>query len=92
MIQGTYGVSLELALNTDLTGATAAQVIIESPANVRTEGVAAITDVANGVITYTTKDGDFMHDGKYSVQGVVDFGATKKLKTKIAILTVGKSL
>lgn len=92
MIQGTYGVLLELSLNANIDGATGATIVIITPSDKRIEASATISNVATGIITYTTQDGDFMHAGDYQIQGIVDFGASKRLKTKITKLTVGKSL
>ena len=92
MIEGTYGVSLDLDTNADLTGATAVQYVILKPSGKRITVTGAVYNPTQGIIRYTTQDGDFDEDGDYQVQGVVDVGATKKLKTEIVEVEVLKAL
>lgn len=91
MIQGTYGVLIELSVGESLAGASSAQLIIVSPTGKRTIGSATVTDAGKGVVTHETQQYVFERDGDYQIQAWVTF-PSKLLKSEVAILEVEKSL
>lgn len=92
MIEGTYGVNLDLDTNANLNDATAVAFVILNSDGKRISVAGAVFNASEGIIRYVTQDGDFDEEGDYRVQGIVDFGATKKLKTEVVEVKVLKSL
>lgn len=93
MIAGTHGVDLRLDSNYDLTGWTAATVVIIDPSGTRSVKTATVADpVTDGIISYVTEAGVFKWPGEYKVQGSVVFGVDKLLKTTAVVIDVEDDL
>ena len=79
----TWGIALLLRLDTPITGATAASVVIKAPNGRVTTRVATITDEILGYITYVTKQDDFTRVGDYEIQVIVDTITVKRFRSYV---------
>lgn len=83
MFIDTYGVTIELTLNYDLTGNTGVNIEVKDPAgNVETRPV-NISNTLSGIVEYVVAQGHFPTSGAYLLQVVADFGATKRVRSEV---------
>ena len=101
MRAGEYGVVCRINCAFDLTGATNFVLHVVRPDGTEfdvdhdrfTVGATDVstelgTFTAGEYVSFTTADGEFALAGDYDLELVVDFGATKQLRTVHEILTV----
>ncbi len=92
MIAGSFGVQLNVNTGLDITGYTGVTIAIRDPSGHVSKKAAAVLNEATGAIYYITEPGVFRYSGMYQVQAIIDFGASKRLKSDVQHLEVKESL
>lgn len=83
MQAGEYGIVLTIETNQDLTGMTAGRLVIVRPDTGAARTVTVPTVASGTQLSYTTVTADFPAGvpGRYLLTLVVDFGASKQLRS-----------
>lgn len=84
----TFGFFIQVTVPFSLAGATAARVSITNPSGEVATRNAAVFDAAQKLVRYTVAEGDFAVSGNHDFQVVVDFGTSKRLRTRVFTLQV----
>jgi hypothetical protein len=81
MLADTYGINFDLLTGYDLTGATVLSIeVADRFGTVRVLSATVFGAASGGVVRRVTQVTDFPR-GVYEVQAVVEFGASKKLRS-----------
>lgn len=72
--KGDYGVPIEVSVGIDLTNVIVKKLKVLKPNGIKAEWTATVKSPAtDGVLTYTTVDGDFDPSGVYKLHAYVTF-------------------
>ena len=87
----TYGVKLKVDLESDITDASSAVLVLQHPDGSVSQHSATITDYTNGYIEYNTLEDEITLRGTYKIQAIVTFPGSK-LRSIIETFQVGAAI
>jgi hypothetical protein len=83
MRAGEYGVELQIESSVDLSTATALALLIGNPTGTVVAKSLSVPGTPQTSVTYITQSTDFPTTGLYTLELRADFGATRRLLSKI---------